>query len=31
MNDENLFWENLVPNLEQTQESFFSTWAFFEG
>ena len=31
MNDENLFWENLVPNLEQTQESFFNTWAFFEG
>lgn len=31
MNGENLSWENLVPNLEQTQESFFSTWAFFEG
>lgn len=31
MNIENSSLQNLVSNIERSQESFFNTWAFFEG
>ena len=31
MINKNPSWEYLLPTLERTEESFFSTWSFFEG